>query len=184
MVLQAAAYPLLPSYGIGQAERNQDYQSHGSREESHVLGLDGQDARYASHTDGIGLDSADNRQHRAHCRSGHCADKWKTVFQIHTKHGWFCYTQVTGNAGGYGYFLCLGVILLEKYHGQYSGALGDIGQGNHGPQGGASKISYQLKVNGIAHMMKSRDYKWRVEESKDTGKHSLKGGCQACVHTV
>lgn len=41
--------------------------------------------------------------------------------------------------------------------------------------GGASKVSYQLKVNGIAHMMQSCDYKGCIEKTKDTGKHALKG---------
>ena len=38
-------------------------------------------------------------------------------------------------------------------------------------------IRNQLQVNGIGHMMKSRDYQRRIDNTENSCKYNLKGSC-------
>lgn len=166
---------------VGQREGDRDGDEHTDGEAADISGLDGQDAGQAAHADGIGGCAGGDADYRRAGRADHTAEEGEVVLQVHAEHGGLRHSQVAGDAGGNVDLLGVGVLPLEGDHAEDGGALGNVGQCDHGPEHGAAEIRRQLHINGVGHMMESRDDQGGVDEAEDGAENHLEGPGDARV---
>src|SRR5699024_8441187 len=121
----------------------------------------------------------DDARHR---RADHAADKGEVVLQVDAEHGRLGDAQVAGDAGGDVDLLGGVVFALELDHAKDGRALGDVGQGDHGPQHGAAEVSHQLQVDGVGHMVQAGDDQRGVHKAEHGAEDDPERAGDAGVH--
>ena len=166
----------------GQDKGHRDGCQHGDEEVQPELGLDGQNPGQAAHTDGVGLHAGADGDDRPAGGADHAAHQGEPVFQVDAEEGGLGDPQVTGDAGGDVHLLGPLILLLEHAHSQHSGALGDVGQGDHGPQIGAAVQVHQLGVNGVGHVVQAGHNDGGVQQAEEGRKQPAHIGGEAGIH--
>ena len=71
---------------------------------------------------------------------------------------------------------------MKHAHSQHGGTLGDVGQGDHGPQVGAAVQVHQLGVDGVGHVVQSGHHNGGVQQAEEGRKQPAHIGGEAGIH--
>src|SRR5699024_5625547 len=159
-----------------------DGDDHADGEGEHVSGLDGQDAGQAADAHRVGGGGSGGADDAGHSRADHAAQEREVILQVDAEHGRVGHAQVAGDAGGDVDFLCGGVLALQVDHAEDGGALGDVGQRDHGPQHGAAEVGHQLQVDGVGHVVQAGDDQRGVHKSEHGAEDDAERARDAGVH--
>ena len=71
---------------------------------------------------------------------------------------------------------------MQIDHGKDGTALGNVGQGDHRPEHGAVVVGDQLQVDGVGHVMQSRNDERSIDKAKDGAEHLTEGAGDTAEH--
>ena len=168
----------------GQHKGHNDGNGHAQRKAEHIGGLDGQNTRDAADADGVGRGGSSHTDNCCDGRSNHAADKREVEFQVDAEHSGLGNAEVAGDAGGYVDLLSVRVLALQIDHTEDGGALRNVGQCDHRPQHGAAKVSNQLHIDGVGHVMQAGDDQRGINKTEDCAKDHAEGAGNAGVDDV
>ncbi len=146
------------------------------------MGLDGEDAGQPPHPDAVGHHPGEATDEGRKARAHHGAQYGELVLEVDAVHGRLGHPQIGGDGGG-NRDLALVLLAADQDDAYHRRGLGDVGERNQRPDGGAAHALHQLQIHRVGSVVNAGDDQGRIEEAKqgsaDGGKwtgHGRLGG--------
>ena len=168
----------------GEHKRNDNGDEHAGGKDAPEAEHDREDAGQAADADGEGLDAEARADHCRQGRANHAADQRELVLEVDAEERRLGDAEVAGDARGDVDLLRPLVPALEHGHGEHGGALGDVGERDHGPEGRVAELVDELGVDGVGHVVQAGHDERRVDGTEERGEQHADVGGEAPVHHV